>query len=174
MTDETARIGCRQVRKLFPEILAGPKTDGTGLVTHDPADGIASALRHLESCSTCDLEYRLFGLSRATLNAAACPEDIEPDREFFKALRARIARGPAGVTVEPRDEWWTAALLAARQLIPAMTVLLLLIIGATLLWNSGHPRQQVAARQEAYEIQEPSPDDVLDSVAAVEDRKDGR
>jgi len=150
------------------------------LASADSANATARAdrpeWRHLESCAGCELEYRLFALSSQALNLAACPERIEPDREFFKGLRARIARGPDGLAgIEPREERWASALLAtARQLIPAMAILLLLIIGATLMWNSGHPRQQANRQTEAYEIQEPSPDDVLDSVAAVEDKRDGR
>jgi len=57
-------------------------------------------------------------------------------RIFFKALRARIARGPEFSPSRRTDESWAAALLVtARQLLPAMAVLLLLMVGATLFWR---------------------------------------
>jgi hypothetical protein len=121
------------------------------------------------------MEYRLAVLSLAALNGAAASEPIHPDSYFFKSLRARIERGPDNRWVESGDESWAAVLLmTARQLLPAMAVLLLLIIGATLFWNSTH-RPGITARQDAYELQEPRPDDSLESlVAAEEERRYGR
>src|SRR5262249_25942377 len=154
--------------RLFPDMLAGRRGVAADAAAGEGAgrEGAARAAldapewRHLESCAHCELEYRLFSLSRDAMNLAACPDLVEPDRDFFKTLRARMARGPEVVGIEPREERWAAALLAtARQLIPVMAFLLLLIIGATLMWNSGHPREQANRQQEAYEIQEPSPDD---------------
>src|ERR1700741_535483 len=115
-------LSCRQVRKNFGLLQdhATRMKDTTG----------ASVEAHLKQCERCAFEYRLFALQRATLDAAASPEAISPDEQFFTALRARIARGPATLSpVRRPDESWTAALLlTARQLVPAMAVLLLLII----------------------------------------------
>jgi hypothetical protein len=123
------------------------------------------------------MEYRLAVLSLAALNGAAASEPIHPDSYFFKSLRARIERGPDNRWVESGDESWAAVLLmTARQLLPAMAVLLLLIIGATMFWSSTH-RREITARQDAYELPEPRPDDSLSLeslVAAEEDRRYGR
>jgi len=164
MADKEIRIGCGRARRSFIPLL-------DGVAASAEAD---SARRHLELCARCASEYRIAALSRATLDAAAASEPVGPDGAFFNALRARIARGPDERSGEAADESWAAALLlTARQLIPVMAVLLLLIIGATLIWNRPNVRES-AQRADAYELPEPAPDDNLDSIVALEDRRNGR
>jgi len=160
-------IGCREARKRFAALIED----------HDAEADISK--QHLENCSRCALEFRLFSLQRATLNAAAAPEPIIPDEDFFKRLRARIARGPELSPRRRDDESWARALLlTARQLIPAMAVLLLLIVGATLLWNQApsdtnqaavRPRERVVF-SDIYDYPAPTRDDVLETLVAVEEK----
>jgi anti-sigma factor RsiW len=138
----------------------------------------AATERHMQTCERCAMEYRLLSLSRAVMDAAAAPEKITPDADFFKAVRARINRGEA--SIERADESWAAALfITARQLIPAMALLLLLIISATFLWRSapqkGDPGLQGRnALPRLYDDPAPSADDALDSLMAVEEKKNGK
>jgi anti-sigma factor RsiW len=173
-------IRCRAVRPQF-------------LALSDPASRRLSAAersalnQHLDSCARCFREYRLYTLGREVLHAAGTPESISPDKEFFVALRARIARGP----LEPAppanrtyvDESWSAALLlTTRQLIPAMAMLLALIIGATFLWsdrtqNSGEfalRPSEVLVLGDQFGYAEATTDDVLETLVALEDRENGR
>jgi len=159
-------IGCREARSRFAALVE----------ERSEAD---LAKQHVENCSRCALELRLFSLQRATLNAAAAPEPIVPDEDFFKALRARIARGPELSPRRREDESWAGALLlTARQLIPAMAALLLLIVGATLLWNQApsdanqaavRPRERVVF-SDIYDYPAPTRDDVLETLVAVEEK----
>ncbi|HSE38274.1 MAG TPA: hypothetical protein VLG74_13305 [Blastocatellia bacterium] len=185
MTDKVGKepdISCRQARKQF-----------AALDEHDDAPKSMNVVereaisRHVEACSRCALEYRLFGLQRATLDAAAAAEPITPDESFFVGLRGRIARGPVPASSGTQDESWAAALLiTARQLIPAMAVLLLLMIGATVLWNQQpaevnqvtsqaavRPRERVIF-PDIYDYPEPTRDDVLETLVAVEEKENGK
>ena len=140
---------------------------------------------HLDGCSRCAREYRLYALGRAALDAAGSSETITPDKAFFVALRARIERGPAEPALTPTsrngDESWAGILsLAARQLIPAMAMLLALIIGATFVWNDRPQTGEFALRPseivvigEQYDAG-PTSDDVLETLVAVEDGENGR
>jgi hypothetical protein len=162
-------LSCRQVRRRFASLRDGATvpTERQGIETH------------LQTCSRCALDYRLLALQRATLDAAASQEPITPDEQFFRGLRARIARGPALLPSRRAEESWTAALLlTARQLVPAMAVLLLLIIGATLLWNQPlsdtsqaavRPRERVMF-SDYYDYPAPTRDDVLETLVAVEEK----
>ncbi len=142
-----------------------------------------SVKRHIEACERCAKEYRLLALTRNALDLAASPEEIRPDEDFFVALRARIARGPEKAAQPAVDESWSAALwLTARQLIPAMAILLILIIGATLFFNNNasgidqtalRPRE-IVIFNDIYDYPEPTPDDVLRTLVAVEERENGR
>jgi hypothetical protein len=144
----------------------------------------AATERHLQTCPRCNREYRLFEMGRAALDLAASPEPVRPEDDFFTALRAQIARGPADErAAQAGDEPWAAAVfLTARQLIPAMAVLLLLIIGATFLWKSApteknmadlRPRERVLFNQ-LYDYPEPTPDDVLETLVAVEEKENAK
>lgn len=183
MSDKLGRepnIVCRQARKRFAAL-----DDGSGSTSISVTERAATN-RHVQTCSRCSLEYRLFALQRATLDAAAA-DPITPDEFFFKALRARIARGPELIRSRPADESWAAALLVtARQLVPAMAVLLLLMVGATLLWNQPQsetsqvtsqaavrPRERVVF-PDMYDYPEPTRDDVLETLVAVEEKENGK
>ena len=177
MTDRVGRepnISCRQARKQFAAV--------------DQRDAAsAGAGRHVQTCSRCALEYRLFTLQRAALDAAAATEPITPDEDFFRGLRARIARGPEPAVSRLQDESWAAALLiTARQLLPAMAVLLLLMVGLTLLWNqpaaeSNPVTSQAAVRPrervvfpDMYDYPEPTQSDVLETLVVVEEKENGK
>lgn len=164
-------LSCRQTRKRFALLHVNAN------LAH--VTELEAVKTHLQTCSRCALEYRLFDLQRATLDAAASPELVTPDEQFFRSLRARIARGPALTPSRRAEESWTAALLlTARQLVPAMAVLLLLIIGATLLWNQPpsdtnqaavRPRERVVF-SDIYDYPAPTRDDVLETLVAVEEK----
>lgn len=167
-------IVCRQARKRFAALDEGDAGSMSLSVTERTATN-----RHVQTCSRCALEYRLFALQRATLDAAAA-EPIAPDEVFFKALRARIARGPELSPGRRADESWAAALLVtARQLVPAMAVLLLLMVGATLFWRQPptletsqaavRPRERVVF-SDMYDYPAPTRDDVLETLVAIEEK----
>lgn len=176
-TINSGTINCRQTRRRFSALAELSRTELSGTDR-------AATERHLQTCERCSREYRLFTLGRAALDFAASREPVRADNDFYAALRARIARGRAGET-SPRvaDESWAAAVfLTARQLIPAMAVLLLLIIGVTLMSKSApavtdtaeiRPRERVLFNQ-LYDYPEPTPDDVLETLVAVEEKENGK
>ncbi|HKQ06062.1 MAG TPA: hypothetical protein VJ464_13080 [Blastocatellia bacterium] len=169
-------ITCRGARRQLPALLAVKEARVVPIRQALSAAERASVERHLGTCDGCAMEYRLLALSRATLDAAAASDMPAPDEDFFKAVRARIHRGEPAV--ERADESWTAALfVTARQLIPAMALLLLLIIGATFLWSITAPKgsQQIAGTMPLlFDDPSPSVDDALDSVMASEEKKNGK
>jgi hypothetical protein len=179
-TGHEETIACRVVRRRLPALLATAKD--ARVVPIRQALSVterAATERHLQTCERCAMEYRLLSLSRATLDAAAAPGPFAPDEDFFKAVRARINRGEAGI--ERADESWAAALfITARQLIPAMALLLLLIIGATFLWSSAPPKNGLPLESRnnvlprLYDDAALSADDALDSLMAVEEKKNGK
>lgn len=169
-------IGCRQARKRFAAL--EETTNPVGLSDTERA----ATSRHLQTCSRCALDYRVFALQRAALDASTA-EPFEPDEDFFRGLRARIARGPEALGPRRQDESWAAALLVtARQLVPAMALLLLFMIGATLLWNRPAHENQVGAVRprervifpDMYDYPEPTRDDVLETLVAVEEKENGK
>ena len=175
----TKKIGCRQARKQFPALEERAK------LQQQLADGERGAIEeHLNECRNCAREYQILTLTRATLDAAATSEQVVADDTFFRLLRARINRGPEQLSSRPAEESWAAALLAtARQLIPAMAMLLLLIIGATFVWSAdiGPANDQVALRprdrvifSDMYEYPEPTRDDVLETLVAAEEKENGK
>jgi len=184
MTDSAGKgpnIVCRQARKQFAALDERARASTSMSVTERAATN-----RHLQTCSRCALEYRLFLLQRAAFDAAAVAEPITPDEGFFRALRARIARGPDSPQPHRPDESWAAALLiTARQLVPAMALLLLVMVGATLLWSQAPPEtnpvNQAAVRPrervvfpDMYDYPEPTRDDVLETLVAVEEKENGK
>ena len=177
MIDKVGRetnMVCRQAQERFAAL-----EQRSGAAVNMSVTERAATEHHLQNCSRCELEYRLFALQRATLDAAATPQPITPDEHFFRALRARIARGPELSPSRPADESWASALLlTARQLVPAMAVLLLVIIGATLFWNQRpsdtsqavvRPRERVMF-SDMYDYPAPTRDDVLETLVAVEEK----
>jgi predicted anti-sigma-YlaC factor YlaD len=174
-------IRCRVARGRLPALLAAEDTRAVfpphGLSAGE-RDGVE---RHLQTCEGCAAEYRLMALSRAVMDAAASPEPIAPDEDFFKAVRARIRRGEvkAAAVDRPDESWAAALLLTARQLIPVMALLLLLIIGATFLWSNASQKgvpslQGKNALPRLFDDPAPSADDALDSFMAVEEKKNGK
>lgn len=172
-------IDCRQARKRFPAF--DERTNSRETLAPDEQAAVA---RHLDDCRKCAREYQIFALTRATLDAAATTEQIVADDTFFRALRARINRGPEQSKSRPGEESWAAALLlTARQLIPAMAMLLLLIIGATYVWSAkvSQGNEQVALRprdrvmfSDMYEYPAPTRDDVLETLVAAEEKENGK
>lgn len=174
-------INCRSARKQFGA-LADSEMANSGMKKLSVAER-TEIYRHIENCSRCAEEYQVIFLSRAALDLAASAEPVRPTEEFFKGLKARIERGPQS-SIQPQsigDESWAAALfLTARQLIPVMAVLLLIIIGATLIWK-GAPKQNIQTLSEfrprdkvifndIYEFPAPTRDDVLETLVAVEEK----
>jgi hypothetical protein len=175
------RIRCRVARGRFPALLAAEDARAATTPHGLSAAEREAVERHLRTCAGCAAEYRLTTLSRAVLDAAAAVEPVAPDEDFFKAVRARMARGEVSAPpVERPDESWAAALLlTARQLIPAMALLLLLIIGATFLWSNASQKgvpslQGKNTLPRLFDDPAPSPDDALDSFMAVEEKKNGK
>lgn len=179
MTNEP-KIVCGQARKRFSAF------DETATAQGQLAAGErASIERHLHDCPKCAREYRIFALTRAALDASAATEPITVDEAFFRALRARINRGPEAPPMwQPAAESWAATLLATgRQVIPAMAVLLLLIIGATFMWSTEgapgtdrvalRPRERVMF-SDMYDYPAPTRDDVLETLVAPEEKENGK
>lgn len=172
-------VVCRVAQKRFAELDEHSTRLINASATKLSVADRAATEHHLRTCSRCAIEYRLYALQHATLEAAASPEPITPDEHFYKALRARIERGPQTMPARTADESWAAALLVtARQLFPAMAVLLLLMIGATLLWNQPpsdtnlslvRPRERVVF-SDIYDYPAPTRDDVLETLVAVEEK----
>ncbi|HKV38920.1 MAG TPA: hypothetical protein VJX67_06880 [Blastocatellia bacterium] len=193
--EASTKLKCRQVREQFRFLASHAESQpGSGSsVTESPVSELAandinpkSHLLHLKNCAKCEYEYRLFVLTQNVLYTAGSSEIIEPDQSWFLALSARIARegdrlGRARAGEEP---WPTVVWETARQLIPVMAVLLLIIAGATILWG-GVPKiqSQTSIRasdrvlfnnNEAEEYPQPTADDVLQTLVAVEERKNGK
>jgi hypothetical protein len=169
------KIGCRAVRRHF--------TAQAGAEAAAEAR-LSDVRRHLEDCDGCAREYRIFTLSRAVLDLAASAEPVRPDEAFFKGLRARIERGPESLAPRQNgDESWSGMLWqTARQLIPAMAMLLALIIGASLLWSGStgnsdqmalRPRDRILFN-DMYDFPAPTQDDVLETLVAVEELENGK
>jgi len=180
-------IACRQARNFFPALIEHPANSRVVPIRQKlSVTERAAAERHLQTCERCATEYRLLALSHRAMDAAAAPEAVTPDEDFFKALRARLARGEAPSWQKPSDESWSAALLlTSRQLIPAMAMLLLLIIGATVLWNTSAtnspgpvtsqiPRRERIVLNDIYDVPPPTADDVLETLVAVEEKENGK
>jgi len=184
MSQKTGReetITCRVVRRRLPALLTARDARVVPIRQALSVTERAATERHLQTCGHCAMEYRLLSLSRAAMDGAAAPEPIVPDEDFFKAVRARIHRGEASeASIERADESWATALfVTARQLIPAMALLLLLIISATFLWRSAPQKDNRAlesrnALPRLYDDPAPSADDALDSLMAVEEKKNGK
>jgi len=146
--------------------------------------------RHLDHCANCAAEYALLKLEKIVLDASSAVVPIEPGPEFFAAVRARIYREAEGgaVSYSAEDGLANVLWLTARQLVPALTLLLAVIIGATLIWGAGVPKADLA-RQEAsamlrptervlfhdlYDTPQPTTDDVLESLVAVDEKDNGK
>jgi hypothetical protein len=134
---------------------------------------------HLESCRRCARERLITSLSRAVLESFDRPA---PSQEFFARLRAAIALQKAHRPQDGSADQWTALVwVTARQLIPALAALLLLIFVVSWLWsNQPEGRPQMAVRPSErvifgpeYDYPQPTHDDVLETLVAVEERGNG-
>ncbi|HKG20428.1 MAG TPA: hypothetical protein VKC34_00900, partial [Blastocatellia bacterium] len=130
-------------------------------------------------------KYRTESLAGTVLDYAGAREPLSPGDDFFVALRARLERdveSARGGRPAPDDSWAAVLLLTSRQLIPAMALLLLFIIGATLI-----RREQPSAAERAavrpservlfndiYDYPAPTADDVLETLVAVEEKENGK
>ncbi len=161
MSNRTAeKLNCQETRKLFAPLTKDTLGEGE-------RQGVT---QHLQSCSRCADEHRLAALYYSTLDLAAAPEVVTPNEEFFIGLRARLARGAEQFAPKPiiEESWAAALLLTARQLIPAMTLLLLLMFGATLLWSKVSPNSGPSAQSQ---ISEPTPYDAIDLPVIVAEER---
>jgi hypothetical protein len=191
---EGGLVSCRETRRRFKALAGRRSTDMSPnpekvdlkSVDFSGPDRAATEL-HLQTCRRCAREHRLFQMRQAALDLSGSPEPVRPDDNFFAALRAQMARGPVAQSkARASDESWAAAVsLTARQLIPAMAVLLILIIGATLWSNSAPSRTDTAEIRprdrvlrvlfnQLYDYPEPTPDDVLETLVAVEEKENGK
>jgi hypothetical protein len=120
-------------------------------------------------------------LQRTLLELGGAIEPITPDETFFINLKARIARESIAPAKSSRagDEWWpTLIWVTARQLLPIMAVLMLLMLGATFLWSPPQTVREDASLRpsdrvlfnDVYEYPQPTPDDVLETLVAIEDK----
>jgi hypothetical protein len=161
--EKAAKRSCREVKQGFARLMQNRNQEAFSTAEREAFE------LHLSHCGDCAREYRLFSLTRTALDLAASPQVIEPGKDFYVALRARIARGNE-VSATPRssaDESWSAALLVtARQLMPALAMLLLVIIGATLLWQQPTPPDGNGEAQ--YKVRGLTTGDMLDSIVAEE------
>lgn len=173
---EKTKVNCRDARRLFASMA---RTDAD-----TPLRGLFD--QHVETCARCARGYRVARLSRAVLENAAVPAPVRPDKEFFVALRARIERGASEASAARStgiDDGWSAVLmLTTRQLIPVMALLLLMIIGATFVWDgSAETDSQVATLPrervlfgDMYDYPEPTSDDVLQTLVTLEEKENGQ
>lgn len=179
--DQNRRIGCRQARKLFASKPGG----SAGSQDVPNSHGRAQLERHLRGCEDCSIKYRIHSLSGTVLDLSGASEPFTPGDDFFLALRARLERGPRNAEADrpaPDDSWAAALLLTARQLIPAMALLLLFIIGATFIWGGQPSSGEWAATRpservlfnDIYDYPTPTADDVLETLVAVEEKENAK
>ncbi|HEU4387029.1 MAG TPA: hypothetical protein VFV34_04485 [Blastocatellia bacterium] len=167
-------LKCGDARRAF-----GAVEQGTA-----PDDVRNAVNNHVASCAACAFENRISRLERTVLDLAGAAQQITPDEAFFNGLRARIARGENGSQSRSRaDQTWTMLMwVTARQVLPAMAILLLLIVGATLMWGTGNGQEQLTTYRPMDKIivlpesdgYQPTADDVLESLVAVEENGNGR
>jgi hypothetical protein len=169
------KMGCRTARR-------GVRLGAEARTVRERAAVEREAIEHhIAGCSRCATEFRVFNLGKTVLDSMASDETIVPDDEFFVALRARIARGPQTSPESSATLMW----VTARQLIPAMAMLLMLILGATLLWGTSNGQRSAQQNawippsdrlllNEVYEYPAPTTDDVIETLVAVEENTNGK
>jgi hypothetical protein len=94
-----------------------------------PAAEHAAAAAHLARCAGC--ASRLAELHRLLERAGAAPPSIDPPRDLWPAVRARLGRrGAAAVTEHPgwARRWWPAA-AAAAALVALSSAVTVRIVG---------------------------------------------
>jgi hypothetical protein len=100
-----------------------------------------------------------------------------PDAAWFRGLRARIERESSPKIKASEDSFAGIVSLVARQMVPVMVALVLLIVGATLFWSRapvGQVNNDPVLMNQVVEYPQPTTDDVLGTLLAVEDKKNGK
>src|SRR5262249_5655544 len=181
-------LNCRQARKLIRAqgalhsraAIGEIRTQRPKLAGNAIDEGGDTRLRaHLLRCARCQVEarnnqfYRFILAGNPEAAAAEAPDEI-----WFRGLRARIEREGSPMSTGGEDSFARTVSLVARQMVPAMVVLVLLIVGATLFWN-GRPGQGAGSTDpvlmnQVVEYPQPTTDDVLCTLLAVEDKKNGK
>jgi hypothetical protein len=167
-------LTCRQARK---QIRAQGRLRPQGGIAETGDLGLTA---HLSHCDRCEAEARINRLYRAIVCGDARPAGAEdvPDATWFRGLMARIEREGLPSPQVAEDSFAGIVWLAARQMVPAMVALVLLIVGATLFWNRA-PNIQPGTNDpvlmnQVVEYPQPTSDDVLGTLLAVEDKKNGK
>jgi hypothetical protein len=172
---------CRDVQKEFslPDRNRRQASDGN-------YDRLGSAVeQHLSECPACASEYRLVSLGRAVLGLAGTGQPVRPDDDWFAVLKAKIARQPEAATTRVlfEESWPGLVWVTARQLIPIMAAVMAIILGASLFWRTNPvPQDRSGVRAsdrfvfsgQVYEYPQPTRDDVIETLVAVEDQKNGK
>lgn len=167
MKESQKPMSCKEAQRNFAALQAT-----------QPGAQATAVGQHLAACAPCAVEYRLVSLERTVLELTAAPESVTPDEAFFVALRARIARGPAAAAsgvaspLAAEDFWANTLWATARQLIPAMALLLLLIVGATMMWGGSAPLADPSLDAQ-YKVRGMTAEDMLETFVA-EERINGR
>jgi len=163
-------LNCRLARKLIR---------ARGTVQSQGAAGDDSRLRaHLTRCTRCEAEARINQLYRFILGGDSGDATEPPDAIWFRGLRARIEREDWHNSNVVEDSFARTVSVVAQQMVPVMVTLVLLIVGATLFWT-GRPDQRVGSTDpvlmnQVVEYPQPTTDDVLGTLLAVEDKKNGK
>jgi hypothetical protein len=180
------KMKCRDVRKEFLLLNSTPSAPRADNPAGSLSDGrTKSALeQHLALCLDCAREYRIFSLGRAVVGLSGTSEQIQPDKEWFASLKAKVARQAdlarqrSGIEISfPLLVWITA-----KQLIPIMAAMVAIILGASLLWRNSPRQPELSAARasdrfvfnEVYEYPQPTTDDVIQTLVAVEDKQNGK
>jgi len=141
--------------------------------------------RHISECPACEREYRIFSLGRTVMELTGSSQPIIPDKEWFVAVKAATARlsDSRRFRVLTEESWPGLVWLTAKQLIPIMAAVVVIILGASLFWrNSPIPQDRSGVMVndrfvlsgQVYEYPQPTRDDVIETLVAVEDQKNGK
>jgi hypothetical protein len=164
-------LSCRVARKRIRSLESPRLEERTG-------GAVDSGLTaHLEGCVRCEAEARIARFYRLVVSGGGVATE-EPDTAWYRGLRARIEREDAANPQMVQETFARTVSLVARQMAPVMIAMVLLIVGATLFWRSV-PSQQSASTDavlmnQVVEYPQPTTDDVLGNLLAVEDKKNGK
>jgi len=175
-------LNCRQARQLIrAEGAQNFQAATRELRPENPKGnyGDSGLKAHLLRCPTCQAEARIDSFYRLILTGYPEAAAAEPPDEFwFRGLRARIEREGSPKSTGVEDSFARTVSLVARQMVPEMVALVLLIVGATLFWNSrpgqGPGSTDPVLMNQVVEYPQPTTDDVLGTLLAVEDKKNGK
>jgi len=166
-------LTCRQAKKKI-RALQSPGPQGAS------GEAESDLTAHLARCGKCESEARIARFYQLVLlgGAAAGMATEAPDTAWFRGLRARIEREDLASPQVVQESFARTMSLVGRQMAPVMIVLVLLIVGATLFWR-GVPDPRVASNDpvlmnQVVEYPQPTTDDVLGTLLAVEDKKNGK